>query len=260
MRVTLNFHPDRYDGGQLLLDRLADQGRYLSQFATGTSNGGLTAHEGGDRWRWEHRIFGGVYDDAPPESRPVYGGLNFRRRSVGAAQRFGSAHLRLTEDALDRTTFCYPDSTFEPAAFGVAARLSLIDLAVRDDQDQLDDYIEAQVHDGVRLDRDVEALVLDPCFGGTEIEQAARRLPCRIEWHGGFALSVDELLQHADYRGPEIVELGSAISVGGRLDPLIIGTALRTGDHDPQAIKKVWHCLARFGGPPQPNRTSKPDS
>lgn len=260
LRVTLNFHPDRYDGERLLLDRLADDGVYLSQFATGTSNGGLTAYRGGDRWRWEHRIFGGAYDDAPPASRPVYGALNFRQRSIGAAQRFGSAHLRLTEEALDRATFCYPDSTFEPAAFGVAARLSLIDLAVHDDQDQLDDYIEAQVHEGVRLDRDVEALVLDRCFRDTEIERAARRLGCQLEWHGGFVLTIEDLIRRPDFRGAEIVELGAEISVDGRLDPLIIGAALRTGCHDPQSIKKVWHCLARFGAPPQPDRVGKPDS
>jgi hypothetical protein len=135
LRVTLNFHPDR--GG--LLDALAEDGLYLSQFVTGTSNGGLTAHPGGDRWRWESRIFGGAYDAAPDSERPVYGALNFRRSAVGAAPRFGSAHLRLTGDVLRRTTFCYPDSTFEPTDFGVAAKMSLIELAAADRRDPLDD-------------------------------------------------------------------------------------------------------------------------
>ncbi len=67
LRVTLNFHPDR---GQIL-DALAESGSYLSQFSTGTSNGGLTARPGGDRWRWESRIFGGAYDDAPAAIRPT---------------------------------------------------------------------------------------------------------------------------------------------------------------------------------------------
>src|SRR5882757_2967151 len=65
VRVTLNFHPDRLSGGRTILDWLAADGSYVSQFVTGTSNGGLTAHPGGDRWRWESRIFGGAYDDAP---------------------------------------------------------------------------------------------------------------------------------------------------------------------------------------------------
>jgi hypothetical protein len=84
LRITVNFHPDRpiYGGGSVLAS-MAAGGRYLSQFATGTSNGGLTAHPGGDRWNWEHRLFGGAYDDQPGELRPVYGTLSFQRRPVG---------------------------------------------------------------------------------------------------------------------------------------------------------------------------------
>jgi hypothetical protein len=65
LRVTLNFNPDRVVGGATVLEHLARDGVYRSQFETGTSNGGLTAHPGGDRWRWEQRIFGHAYDDAP---------------------------------------------------------------------------------------------------------------------------------------------------------------------------------------------------
>ncbi|GAA3228787.1 DUF3626 domain-containing protein [Dactylosporangium siamense] len=247
LRVTLNFHPDRMAGGEPMLRGLAIAGRYLSQFVTGTSNGGLTAHPGGDRWRWEHAMFGGAYDDAPADVRPVYGGLNFRRKEVGAAPRFGSAHLRLTAAVLARTTFCYPDSHLEPTAFAVADRMSLIELAVADDRDALDDYVEAQVHGGVRLDGDVEALVLDPSYRGTDVEAAARGLPCPIEWHPGFRLSVAELRRHPDYRGARFVELGAGLAVDGHLTPRLIGDAARGGRHDEQDLKRVWHYLARFG-------------
>ena len=70
LRVTLNFHPDRLVDGLLVLAALARDGVYRSQFETGTSNGGLTAYTGGDRWRWESRIFGGAYDEAPADQRP----------------------------------------------------------------------------------------------------------------------------------------------------------------------------------------------
>ncbi|MDX3128937.1 DUF3626 domain-containing protein [Streptomyces europaeiscabiei] len=247
LRVTLNFHPDRTARGRPILLALAEDGIYHSQFVTGTSNGGLTAHPRGDRWRWESRIFGGAYDHTPAHERPVYGALNFRRKPLGGAPRFGSAHLRLTAEALTRATFCYPDSFFEPTAFGVAASLSLIELAESDDQDALDDYIEAQVHGPVILARDVEALVLDPSYRGTDVEAAARRLPCRLDWHPGLRLTVEELALHPDYRGHEYVDLGAKIAVDGYLTPRIIGDAARTGLHDQQALKKVWHCLARFG-------------
>jgi uncharacterized protein DUF3626 len=49
LRVTLNFHPDRLASGVPMLEALARDGVYRSQFETGTSNGGLTAYEGGDR-------------------------------------------------------------------------------------------------------------------------------------------------------------------------------------------------------------------
>ncbi len=247
LTVTLNFHPDRVFGDRPILTTLAEEGVYRSQFVTGTSNGGLTAHAGGARWHWESRIFGGAYDDAPAEARPVYGALNFRHRPVGAAPRFGSAHFRLTAEALPRTTSCYPDSYLEPESFGVAERMSLIALAEADDQDALDDYIETQIHAPVRLDRDVAALVLDPSYRDTEVEAAAEKLPCAIEWHAGFRLTVEELRRHPDYRGQEYVDLGAALAVAGRLTPRILGEAARTGRYDEQALKRVWHYLARFG-------------
>ncbi|MEV1080168.1 DUF3626 domain-containing protein [Streptomyces sp. NPDC050211] len=247
--ITLNFHPDRLVGGVPILDALARDGTYHSQFVTGVSNGGLTAHPGGDRWRWESRIFGGAYDDADPQDRPVYGALNFRRQVVGAAPRFGSSHLRLTGATLARATFCYPDSAAEPADFGVAAGMSLIALAEADRQDPLNDYIEAQVHGGVVLARDVEALVLDASYRGTAIEAAARALPFLLEWHPGYRLTAAEVRSHADYRGPEYADLGARIAEEGRLDPRIIGNAARTGHHELQDLKMVWHTLARFGAP-----------
>ncbi|BBC38827.1 hypothetical protein SGFS_101210 [Streptomyces graminofaciens] len=249
LRVTLNFHPDRLVGGLTILEALERDGTYRSQFVTGTSNGGLTAHPGGDRWRWESRIFGGAYDNAAARERPVYGALDFRRQVVGAAPRFGSSHFRLTGETLGRATFCYPDSAAEPADFGVAAGMSLIALADADDQDALNDYIEAQVHGPVALDRDVEALVLDACYRDTPVEAAARRLPCPLEWHPGYRLTVAELRRHPDYRGPEFVDLGALIAENGRLDPRVIGDAARGGRHALQDLKMVWHCLARYGAP-----------
>ena len=78
---------------------------------------------------------------------------------------------------------------------------------------------------------------------------AARRLGWPVEWHGGFALTAGELRAHPDYRGQETVNLGLSLARDDRLDPGIIGDASRTARHDPQALKYVWHCLARFGSP-----------
>ncbi|MEU0884885.1 DUF3626 domain-containing protein [Lentzea sp. NPDC005914] len=230
LRVTLNFHP-----GRGVLATLAREGVYRSQFETGTSNGGLTAHPGGARWEWESRLFGGAYDTANPADRPKYGALNHRKLPQGGAPRFGSAHLRLKEHVLDRTTFCYPDSVFDPVDFGTAHRMSLIELADADDRDPLDNYIEAHVHGPVTLD-DVEAVVLDPSFEHIE-------LPCPVEWHKGFRLSTEELLRHADYRTPESVALGLEIAQDGFIDPHLLDHA----EAPPQVVKHLWHHLARYG-------------
>lgn len=71
--VVLHFHPGWPSGGGTVLDAIVRAGCYRSQWVTGTSNGGLTARPGGDRWRWESQMFDGRYDDARPEDRPVYG-------------------------------------------------------------------------------------------------------------------------------------------------------------------------------------------
>lgn len=261
LRVTLNFHPDRVVGGATVLERLARDGVYRSQFETGTSNGGLTAHPGGDRWRWEQRIFGHAYDDAPVAERPKYGGLNHRRRRVGAAPRFGSAHLRLVEAVLDRSTFCFPDSVFEPTAMGTADRFDLLGLVEGFDArlragelgpadgGVLDDYVEAHVHGTVELGADVEAVVLDPSFRHTAIEEQARALGVPVEWHEGRRLLVKHLAERPDFRGPHVVEVGRRVAVAGVLDAAVVGRAALVGAEDPQDLKKVWHCVAALGDP-----------
>jgi hypothetical protein len=74
-------------------------------------------------------------------------------------------------------------------------------------------------------------------------------LPCPVEWHGGFLLHAETLAAHPNFCGPDIVELGRSIAVDDWLDPRIIGEAVATGQYDPQALKYVWHYLAKFGAP-----------
>jgi hypothetical protein len=130
--------------------------------------------------------------------------------------------------------------------------MSLFGLLETARSDALDDYIEAHVHGPVRLDRDVEAQVLDPSYRGTAVEAGASDLPCPVEWHPGFWLAVTDLRRNPDYRGPEYVELGARIAVSGHLTPQIIGAASRTGRHDEQALKRVWHYVACFGATDTP--------
>jgi len=112
--------------------------------------------------------------------------------------------------------------------------------------DDLNDYVEAQIHGPVLLASDVDAVVLDPSFSATPVEDAARGLGCPIEYHPGFRAAPSAF--DPAYRGPEIVEL--AYSLGPELTPDLLGAEARSGVHPAQSIKYVWHCLARFGRQP----------
>ena len=243
--VTVQFHPDWPHRGQRVIEALAASGVYRSQFVTGISNGGLTAHPGGDRWRWESRLFAGRYDTRPAEERPVYGAWNRRADPYGGAVRFGSAYLQLRPAVLERSTFCFPDSVFEPENVGgpeVLPRLcALADQAVG--LDHLDEAVEAQVHGPVVVAEDVEAIVLDPSVADSAVAESADRLGCPVRYHPGFRVTTAGL--DPDYRGAEHVELARAL--GPVLTPDLIGAAARSGQHDLQALKRVWHYLARFG-------------
>lgn len=242
--ITLQFHPDWPHDGQTVIESLARDGVYRSQFATGISNGGLSARAGGDRWRWEHRLFDGRYDDARPDDRPVYGAWNRHADPYGGAIRFGSAHLRLHPDVVERTTFCFPDSVFEPPDVGGSDLLPhLCSLADASGSDDLDDYVEAHVHGRVVVAADVAAVVLDCAYRGSAIEEAAHALGCPVEYHPGLSVETVGLDPH--FRGPEIAAL--ARSLADVLTPDVIGDAARSARYDHQSLKRVWHHLARFG-------------
>ncbi|SIM65055.1 DUF3626 domain-containing protein [Micromonospora cremea] len=247
-RLTVNFHPDRLCAdGRTVAAALADDGVYRSQFVTGISNGGLTAFPGGDRDRWERRMFDGAYQrpGVTPADRPTYGGLNLLDHADGACPRFGSCHLRLRPAVLARATFCLGDSHLGPRTVGTAdafeavlaglvagtaatgeclgrtgtdvATLIRTSLSVptgpRTVGRALDDYVEAQVHGTLDLAEDVEELVVDPSFAGTPtgatLELIAQRFGYPLRWHQGFALAVDQV--DPEFRGPAIPVLAARL-------------------------------------------------
>jgi hypothetical protein len=117
-RVAVHFHPDRLvAGGPMVGESLLRGGRYVSQFVTRISSGGLTAYAGGARDRWEQAMFGGAYqrEQVRREDRPVYGALDLLRHADGPAPRFGSCFLRLRREVLDRTSLSVGDSVTQPA-------------------------------------------------------------------------------------------------------------------------------------------------
>ncbi|MFI6225796.1 DUF3626 domain-containing protein [Micromonospora echinospora] len=304
--LTVNFHPDRLlADGQTVADALAEEGVYRSQFETGISNGGLTAYPGGDRDRWEAALFGGAYQATGVRlaERPIYGGLDLLGHPEGACPRFGSCHLRLRPTVRARTTFCFGDSHLGPTVIGTTDAFEPVLAALLRDTDErgvclgvagldsaallrtllarrhrvgwtpgeparsLDDYVEAQVHGGVDLGRDVEALVADPSFQGTvcgaTLAGLARRYGFPLYWHRGFALPVDRV--DPEFRGPAIPPLAARVldrfgRPGARVDAALIGRAAASVVTEPgvwddrgpptvtlQHLKQLWHVVVRFG-------------
>ena len=124
---------------------------------------------------------------------------------------------------------------------------NLIRLADADDLDVLDNYIEAHIHGSIEIKSDVEKLVLDPCFRNTEVERAAEKLGCDVDWHKSFKLPVHTLDEHTNYRGAQYVALAHELAIDGVITPDVTGIAVNRNPHQAQDLKKVWHSLARFG-------------
>lgn len=279
-QVTLNFHPDRYDGnGEMILDGLLRTGRYLCQFETGTTNGGRTAYPGGDRFCWEQRLFSGSYPEKVRE-RPKYGALNVFSYRDGASARFGSCYFGLKPDVLPRCTFAYGDSSADPELLGTATAFSTIGYGLlRDAKEKgkllnqkvgsaeeavrillsekaggigrnLDDCIEVHIHGEVSLQRDVELLALDGSFQGTEIERKAeelcRRNSIKMEWIPERRMEVDRI--DDTFRGPVMRPLAEQIDRifggDGMLQAERIGRASRDSREAPERWKE-------FGAEPE---------
>ena len=71
-----------------------------------------------------------------------------------------------------------------------------------------------------------------------------------MRWHSGFALTVARLDDEevVAYRGSAAVALARVAADGAEvLTPAVVGVLRAAGTHDLQAVKYVWHLVARFG-------------
>ncbi|MCP5041483.1 MAG: DUF3626 domain-containing protein, partial [bacterium] len=125
-------------------------------------------------------------------------------------------------------------------------------------------YIEAQIHGGIDLARDVHAVVLDPSFRHTDVERdleaAAERDGFEVGWNEGSAVHPEEI--PAGFRGSDVASLARrTVRADGLVDAAAIGRALAdvpftppsmAGDPEAsprQQYKKLWHCCLKYGSP-----------
>ena len=272
--IHIHFQPDWLVNGAMVIAHLATSGRYCTQFETGTSNGSYSPAPGGQRWQWEHDWFAAAYDDAPADQRPVYGAVQASLAatslaataatppaSYGAAPRFGSAYLQLHPQLAARSSFCDPDSYWQPTHWGHWQHMDWQHLACLALPDPLDHYVEAHVHGGLVLQRDVAAIVLDPSFANTGVADWAARTGVALRFHAGYRLDAQQLPTAAAYRGVEVADaLGDMLqrlanaAAGAaplpHLTPASLGHAQASGRYGAQVLKKAWHCLAQLGAQP----------
>ncbi len=214
--VTLNFHPDRRtNNGRLVAENLLEQGEYLSQFATGMTNGGHTAYPGGQRDVWEDELFHGAYVGCPAQRRPKYGALNLHNYADGASPRFGSCHFALQPKVCQRCTFAFGDSSTGPqrlsvqggflpvllalledvaatgqllgmGAFSVASAVSLLlrdpGEAMHARRRDLDRCIETHVHGPMKLEADIAYLAVDESFADSDVAETLTALSSRYQF------------------------------------------------------------------------------
>jgi len=220
--------------------------------------------------------------------------------SDGPAPRFGSCYFVLKRDVLERSTFTFGGSADEPkwkgtmdefdgvlagaledaftreTTMGVKGEMrpsGLVKAIIakgegveveRARTGNLDYYVEVQVHGKVRLDRDIEALVADPSFRGSEVgegmEELAGKFGFPLQWHVGSEIMADEVPH--DFRGPTVPSLAKRVAKDGLVTVKAIGDAVWELARDPaawkergsqshvmQELKWLWHVLVRYGKP-----------
>ena len=276
--VTINFHPDRLsNNGKTIMENIMEQGLYHGQFRTGTSNGGMTAYIGGDRFLWEQRLFCNSY---PPDSieRPKYGALNLFRYIDGASVRFGSCFFILKHEIINRCTFAYGDSSTNPTTLctsdtfiGVLAGLfedvqqnsRLLNQVVSTEKEalaillnpcdkikdigkNLDYCIETHIHGDISLVEDVNYFYIDESFQQTSFAEQAELL-CQkygilLNWIPKRQVAIEEIGEL--FRGPKIPLLAQKIdSIFGNNQGIINAALIGEASRDSIVHPEAWKAL-----------------
>ncbi len=150
-------------------------GLYRNRFETGTSGG---CNFDKPRRDWENSLFSKLYDNAQPYERVKYGALNVTNsiNGIGTCLHYGDSYFVLKKQVKNRSTFVIGDSsnmqmhlcTFEH--FNILLSLipnnllkDIITVALKKEKSLNNnyEYIEAQIHGPVRMNQDIEILMVN---------------------------------------------------------------------------------------------------
>lgn len=287
--------------GVSVIELLLRTGIYKNQFETKISNGSLSAFKGGDRDVWENNLFGEVFsdEDYPMTQRPKYGALDLLRHADGPSPRFGSAYFILKPALTQAATFTYLDSYKTPDERGTINALNIILVSLIQDclenkealgetnmkpvelvdtiseklstpytqtvlhkpKQNLDQYIEAQVHADINLNKDVAILVADTAYQDTPIERSFKKLCEKYQiallWRQGLELPIEAAV--ANFRGTQIPNLVHQFTVNDSINVAVLAAIEKRLTKDLknkeklnaqlQQLKYLYHTLVQFGKP-----------
>ena len=205
--VTINFNPDKslrqstsgtssdmeysvsVDRSQTLIDAFIADAQYKNQFETGITSGSSSAYPGGSRDNWEKTIFEEGYHghDLIPSERPKYGAVNAGQYAKGPASSYGSCYFVMKSGLRERSTIT-PKNSSACQAGQVGTFDDFYHVLDGMDDSRLKDvmnaalgrneesrsswsYIETQIHGPVEFEKDVESIVINEKFRGTEYEE-----------------------------------------------------------------------------------------
>jgi hypothetical protein len=116
------------------------------------------------------------------------------------------------------------------------------------------------VHCDINISEDVETIIYDPSFKGSDVESAlknyTRKYEIKLQMHRGFSLDPKEVRE--DFRGPFIASLAKDHLFFDLLTAYNIGQAeiqidqlqSKFPEQDmKQQLKYLWHSLVKFGSP-----------
>lgn len=154
---------------------LRDDTEYRNQFETGTSGGALSKES---RIQWEKTLFGGIYDHSEGYEKVKYGALNITLNPNGICCGYGDSYLKLKDEVKKRITFVHGDSSAQKLDIATFSSpvpilnfleknelIDVIDVATgKKDFTKINlkgYYVEAQIHGPVRLNMDVDVLMVN---------------------------------------------------------------------------------------------------
>jgi hypothetical protein len=215
--LTINFFPAELSVlGARNIDAFSMDSHYRNAFEL--CERAQSARDAKDvRDEWERRLFEGGYHahELIPDERPKYASLNADQDPRGGSRFWGDCFFILSKSIRDRVSLTPDDSsvcdadsvgTFENCQHVLVraneARLAAILETSRSGKptpvNVVNAYVEAQIHGPIELSRDIEALVVNQRYAGTDIEAKLRKFAeangIEMRWTNGKKVMSD--LEH----------------------------------------------------------------